>query len=368
LRALRDTVAAELESQRRARDELRREIEDCGAILNASSKIMSFDPTLLRDAIDVGLELAGAQPLAANGSAEARCWTVPELPEAWQRTLDSLRPPRGRDEPFWEWRKKAPQPVLFTPPPKMNSALVHLHLEHPFVKRILGRFLAQGYSAHDLSRVTVVRNRHDALVRAIAFGRLSLFGSGATRLHDELISVAARWVGGSASEDGAELRPFAEEADRKAIELLEQILAESPGLDGVGKGAQERVRAAAPRLFADLWPHIRAEADAKAHDASHKLATRGRAEADALRAILEAQRQAIEQELEDRAQLPLDFHGWDRNQREQFEQDKKHMQDRRTSIAAELDSEPEQIEASYEVMRTRLEPVGLVVLWPATRG
>jgi hypothetical protein len=61
VRGLRDTVGTELESQRREQDKLRAEIEDCGAILNASRKIMSFDPALLRDAIGVGLELAGAQ-------------------------------------------------------------------------------------------------------------------------------------------------------------------------------------------------------------------------------------------------------------------------------------------------------------------
>ncbi len=363
VRGLRETVGSELESQRKEEAKLRKEIEECGTILNRSRKVMDFDPALLRDAIDVGLGLAGADKLHETEEDETNVWTVPDLPEAWQRTLDTLRPPRDRDEPFWEWRKKAPQPVLFEPPPKMNSALVQLHLEHPFVKRILGRFLAQGFSAQDLSRVTVVRNRHDALVRAIVFGRLSLFGPGATRLHDQLVSVAARWVEGS-----DELRPFAEDADRSAIEKLEQILTESPGLDRIGQATQERVREAAPRLFGDLWPHIREEADAKAHDAKQKLEGRGRAESDALKQILESQRQAIEDELTERAQLPLDFPQWDKRQRDQYAQDKKHMDARRESIAKELETEPAQIEASYEVLRTRLEPVGLVVLWPATRG
>lgn len=77
----------------------------------------------------------------------------------------------------------------------MNSALVRLHLQHPFVQRIFGRFLAQGFSAHDLSRVPIVRNRHDALVWVIAFGRVSLFGAGAARLHDELVSVVQPFMG-----------------------------------------------------------------------------------------------------------------------------------------------------------------------------
>ncbi|MBI4955206.1 MAG: DEAD/DEAH box helicase [Myxococcales bacterium] len=363
----REIVRTELETERHDRDKLRKEVEECGVILNRSRAVMGFDPALLRDAIDVGLELAGAAPLrpASPGPlALDSAWLLPDLPESWQRTLDWLRPPRARDEAFWDWRKRAPEPVLFVPPPKMNSALVQLHLEHPFVQRILERFLAQGYSAHELSRVTVARNRHDSLVRVLAFGRLSLFGPGAARLHDELISVGARWTLGQKEE----LRPFAEDADKKAIERLEQILAESPALEAVPAAAQDRVREAAPRLFGELWPHIREEADAKGHAAAGKLVLRARAEADALRGILEAQRAAIERELARRVQLPLDFGAWDRTEREQFAEDKKHMEARRASIARELETEPGEIEASYKVLRHRLEPVGLVVLWPATRG
>ncbi|MBX3251396.1 MAG: DISARM system SNF2-like helicase DrmD [Myxococcales bacterium] len=361
-RGFRETTKAELESQRDDRAKLREEIEEAGEILNRSRKVLDFDPALLRDAIDVGLELAGADKLAPT--EREGVWTVPELPDAWQRTLDTLRPPRGRDEPFWEFRKRPPQPVVFRPPPKMNDALVHLHLQHPLVQRILGRFLAQGYGAHDLSRVAVVRTRHDALVRVIAFGRLSLFGPGAVRLHDQLLSVAARWVEGSADP----LRPFADEADRKAIELLEQVLTEAPSLDAVGPAIQARVVTAAPALFRDLWPHIRDEADAVAKDALDKLATRAHEESDALRGILEGQRKAIIEETKARAQLALDFTEAEKAQRDQFEADKRYMDDRLVAIQREIETEPQQIEALYRVALHRLEPVGLVVLWPETRG
>ena len=136
----------------------------------------------------------------------------------------------------------------------MNSELAHVHLQHPLVQRVLGRFLSQGYSAHDLSRVSVVRTRHDALVRVIAFGRLSLFGPGATRLHDQLISVAARW-----SEGSDTLQPFAEEADRKAVDLLEQVLAESPSLEAVSTSVQKKLLAAAPSAFAPWYRRDEAE-------------------------------------------------------------------------------------------------------------
>ncbi|MGF1467082.1 MAG: DISARM system SNF2-like helicase DrmD [Sandaracinaceae bacterium] len=360
---LREVTTRELESQRDDRTKLRAEIEEAGDILNRSRKVMEFDPALLRDAIDVGLELAGAHGLRPSKAHEG-AYEVPSLPDDWQPTLDTLRAPRGRDEPFWEFRERPPQPLLFEPPPKMNSALVHVHLQHPFVQRILSRFLAQGFSAHDLSRVTVVRTRHDNLVRVIAFGRLSLFGPGAARLHDQLIRVAARWVDGS--EDP--LRPFAEAADQKAVDMLEQILSESPTLEGVSDALQARVVEAAPRLFADLWPHIRDEADATAKDAADKLQRRAQEESEALREILSHQRMAIIREIEDRTQLLLDFTDSEKAQRDQFEQDKRFMEDRLVSIQREIETEPREIEKLYEVVLHRLEPVGLVVLWPETRG
>ena len=44
------------------------------------------------------------------------------------------------------------------------------------------------------------------------------------------------------------------------------------------------------------------------------------------------------------------------------------MDDRLVSIEEEIESEPRQIEALYKVALRRLEPVGLVFLWPETRG
>jgi len=362
--ALKQTATDELESERGEMTRVREDIEEAGNILNRSAKVMEFEPTLLRDALDVGLELAGAGRLEGGKADGAEAWSVPDLPESWQATLDSLRPARGRNEYLWEYRKKAPLPLVFRPPPKMNSELAHVHLQHPFVQRVLGRFLSQGFSAHDLSRVTVVRTRHDALARVIAFGRLSLFGPGATRLHDQLVSVAARWFD---SKEG-ELTPFAEEADRKAIELLEQVLAESPSLEAVSAKVQQKLLAAAPKAFATLWKHIRDEADALAHDAERKLATRGQEESDALRAILAAQRLSIIGEIERRAQLSFDDLKLDKRELDQFKKEKEFMGDRLANIQLEWEREPDQIQKLYRVALRRLEPVGLVFLWPETRG
>ena len=68
-----------------------------------------------------------------------------------------------------------------------------------------------------------------------------------------------------------------------------------------------RLAAAAPDDFAALWPHVRDEADARVHEAERKLAERA-------------------------------------------------------------DTEPAAIADLYRIALRRLEPVGLVYLWPAVRG
>ena len=360
-------ASAELEEARATREELARELERVDEIIERSSRVTSFEPDLLRDAINAGLELAGAEPLepAPDAIPGANAFKLPPLPESWAETLDSLRLPRGRDEYFSDWRAKEPLPVLFEPPPKMNSAAAQLHLSHPFVRRILSRFQAQGYSAHDLNRVTIVRSR-DSLVRVIAFGRLSLFGRGATRLHDQLVSVAARWV-----ETGDEpLRPFAEEADRRALESLEQVLAESPALEGVSHAAQQKVIGAAPQLFSQLWSFVEAEADARAQEALLDLERRGLEEADQLEEILHRQRDAIEEQLQLKPEqnLEFEFEKLTKGEQRQVEADRAHMQSRLEAIEREIKEEPEDLKSLYRVSLRRLEPVGLVVLWPKSRG
>jgi ERCC4-related helicase len=358
--------AEELEQSRATRQQLAQQLEQLDGILDRSEKITSFDPKLLRDAIDAGLELSGAAPLqsAPNAVPGAQAFTLPELPESWAGTVDSLRVPRGRDEYFTDWRAKPPLPVLFEPPPKMNSAAAQLHLSHPFVKRIFSRFLSQGYSAHDLNRVTIVRS-NDKLVRVIAFGRLSLFGRGAARLHDQLVSVAARWVESS----NEPLKPFAEDADRKALDSLEQILVESPTLEGVSESVQQKVLEAAPNLFSQLWQHVESEADARAQEALLELDRRGLEEADQLEEILKRQRDAIEKQLQLKApQLTFDFETLSKGEQKQVEADRKYMEHRLLSIDREIREEPNDLKALYQVSLRRLQPVGLVVLWPKSRG
>lgn len=356
----------ELESQR-ALDELGKERDEVSKIREASQRVMDFRPELLRDALNVGFELAGASRMKSMSVEEEGkrldAWELPSLPTSWERTLDSVRPPREKDEAPWDWRKRPLNPVVFEAPERMNSQLCQLHLSHPIVQRVMQRFLAQGFSASDLSRVSVVRSRRDAVARVIVFGRLSLFGVGAARLHDEIISVAAQWLEGGGK---GHLKPFAEEADRKAIEQLENTLAEAPELASVPAATRKRLLETAPGDFGVLWPAIEVEAKKREAEARRLLKERGASEALSLKRILEEQRATIGEELGRQLAFNLEVPA-EREQAEQWKRDRNHLQRRLVEIDQEVATQPEELKRYYEVRLTRIVPVGMIYLWPHSR-
>jgi hypothetical protein len=351
----------------RALARLKAEVDEAGSILKGSRKVLSFDPELLRQVLDQGLVMAGAAPLAPmkDPPGGAAAFTVPELPDSWGPVLDGMRPPRGDDEPYHLWTQRPPRPVVFEAPEVWSDDTVHLHLEHPFVHRILARFRSQGFSAHDLSRVTVLPTRTDDDVRAVAIGRLSLFGPRATRLHDELVVVAAPWF---ESKKQGHLVPGSRKEDDAALRDIERSLLSLHKTTGKARGALERtLLACAADDFAVLWKHVRDEADERARLAEGQLARRGREEALALRKLLQAQQARLTERL-GAQQLEMAFTEAEKAQREQWENDKRFMEKRRRDLDKELVSEPPAVEALYTVARRRLVPVGLVYLWPETRG
>ncbi|MCA3011228.1 MAG: DEAD/DEAH box helicase family protein [Myxococcaceae bacterium] len=358
-----DIARQELETQRHL-TKLRRDLDDIGSIRERSRGVMDFDPALLRDALDVGFEMSGARRMERTAvDDEGRSvegWRLPELPEAWKTTLDSVRPRREKDEAPWDWRKRELKPVVFEAPAGIASPTAHLHLSHPIVQRVLQRFLAQGFSANDLSRVTVVKSKRDAVARVIVFGRLSLFGDKAARLHDQLISVSAKWLDGGGK---GHLKPFGEEADERAIAQLETTLAEAPELEALSETIRKRLLASASADYAALWPTVAEQAEAAAKSATKALAARGATEAKSLEQILLTQREAIDEALAGQLELELTS----KDEAEQWRRDKSHLQQRLAALERELREEPELLKRTYDVRLTRLTPVGMVYLWPSTR-
>ena len=360
-------VERELDDARKDESLLRADIDRALRRYDASKKALEVSPESLRGVFDVGLELAGTTGVLPAGlTAEGKpAFTMPPLDRSWDVTLDSLRPPRRRDESFWDWRQHAPRPVTFAPVAHLSSEVEQLHLAHPVVRRVLDRFLAQGFSAHDLSRVSAVVAPDDSVVRVLVYARLSLFGPGAARLHDELVAIAAPWSGDPATASSVEPERDAAAA-AKAIELTERLLAS--GARAPGELVLANLAKSAEALFTALWRPLADEADARAVRAKSGLLGRARKEADDLRALLERQRKAIRKSIADLSQGELYRDSGDtaslKEQQRQLKLDLDHMSRRAEELERDLDREPEAIAELYEVRMTRLTPVGLVVSWP----
>ena len=347
------TVDAELETRRSDIEAVRAEVERAGRRLESSRKALEVHPESLRGVLEIGLEMAGAGPLvAAEPTSDGRpTYVLPKLDRTWDVTLDTLRPPREREEAFYEWRQRPPRPVTFHPLSRLSEDAEQLHLSHPLVRRVLDRFLAQGFGAHDLSRVTALVAPDESVTRVVAFARLTLFGASAARLHDQLVPVAAAWAG-----DAASVRPYKDRATAvAAIASTERLLAS--GARSPNATITQRIEANVGPLFAALWPHLEAEADAAGVEARQGLVQRARKEADDMRALIERQRLAIDK-AEKRLRQNEMFTVEDKDQRRQIELDLKHLERRKGDAAKELESEPRAIEALYEVRMQRLTPVG----------
>ncbi len=360
----------ELESARERQADLEAQIERCRTLLERSREAVAFDAAAFREALSCSLEILGAAPLAETNDPQGRpAFTFPSLDRrvgvdpSWAATLDTLRAPRPHNQKLAEWRREAPiRPVVFEDTGVLTEDTVHLHLEQRVAQRLLARFRAQGFVHHDLSRACLAQTR-DSIPRVILLGRLSLYGRGAERLHEELVPITARWI--EPGQRKGPLEPYAREAEARTLELLERSLAEN-GRRAPGEAVQHKLLAAAARDIQELLPRLEPRAEEWAAAAVQRLRERGEREARDLRETLERQRERVRDHLQkhegaDARQLTL---GFDEEEKRQLEADVRSWRSRLAQFERDLKEEPARIRDFYEVKARRIEPVGLVYLWP----
>ena len=252
---------------------------------------------------------------------------------------------------------------MFEDPGAVTEDSVHLHLEQRVVQRLIARFRAQGFIYNDLSRACLAQAR-DSIPRVILLGRLSLYGRGAERLHEELVPVAARWVEGSKRK--GPLLAYARDTELRTLDLLEEALTGN-GMRLPHETIRERLLETAAQDIEELLPQLEPRAEELAAIAVERLAERGAREEQDLRETLERQHGRVVEELEKYdakfAQLTLDF---DAEERRQVEANVRGWRRRLQQFEKDLAEEPARIRDFYEVRATRVEPVGLAYLWPET--
>ena len=281
--------------------------------------------------------------------------------------------------------------MVFKDAAVLTDEVVHLHLEQRVAQRLLARFRAQGFVYNDLSRACLAQTK-DSIPRVILLGRLALYGHRAERLHEELVPVTARWVEPSRREPSAGVREglapcmkepsagvregatprmkeplsaYAASTETRTLALLDEALGSGGPMPN--EVIQQRLLGAAPADIGALRPQLEQRAEEAAATAAAQLAERGEREARELTETLTAQRQRVVEELErhdaEFRQLTLGFH---QEETRQLQADMRHWQRRLAQFDRDLAAEPERIRTFYEVRARRVEPVGLVYLWPET--
>lgn len=367
-------ITEELEAIRLRQEKLKQQQVELETMLRDSKLWLGLDDRHFRDALSVSLELMGSEPLKHLASDEAiddeehSQWSVPALDQqagadsTWATTLDSLRAPRQRTQKLWDWRKEAPiRPVVFRDPGSLDGHVVHLHLEHRIAQRLLGRFLSQGFLHDELTRACVCRT-DDPIPRVIILGRLSLYGDRAARLHDEIVSVAAEWIDPDARGRG-KLRALPEGEKKDVLQILEDSLAQ-PRLRTVPQALVERLKAHTARDVEDLLSSLERRATELTERAKRKLEQRGEKEAKDMQTLLEEQRVRILKQFKQYETQQLSL--FSPEEKRQIDSDRRHWDVRVAQLETEISTEPERIRQTYEVKATRIEPVGIIYLWPVS--
>lgn len=293
---------------------------------------------------------------------------------SWSVLFDELRPgrpPKHKDRA--RWRQETPVRGLVFEPPNVAPGqpepqdVVQVHLEHRLVKRLISRFASQGFRSN-VGRVTAIVTA-GAQSRVALLGRLSLYGPGARRLHEELIVVTAPW--NDLRRDQAPLQPFGRAGENTTVSELEAALrlGRSPGA-----GVIERLQATVEKDIADLRPHLEARAATSEAEAARQLLETGQREAEQLAELLRHQIARVRHAMNNTqppAQLELDLRSEAQRaqaerEMQQFEADRRSWDGKLLRLQADLVKEPERVAAGYSVIARQLEPISLVYLWPQT--
>ena len=384
-RRTRALLDEELEGSRERKADLEKQVSTLEGYLSRSRKWLSFSTNRFRDALNTSLQLTGkrqghqALTLRLRDAAEAAAdperaiWEFPsaaDLPggdAVWGDVLDALRPPRQPGQKLWQWRQETQlQPVVFRDPQEVNADRVHLHLEHPLVTRLLNRFLMRGFQSDLLSRAAELGTSDDT-AKLIVLARLSLYGHGASRLHDEVLAVVTEW---DPTDPNRRLRKLSEEKSRRALEELEDALQqrlEAPEAAADGQKA---------RLSGDVH-QLREALDGvvnqRQQEASNKLAKRAEEEAARFIKVLEKQRQRItstRRRIKDNPdQLLIDLGDIaDADElkavRRQLDDNRRYWERRLQAIDTDLEREPDRIRRTFELRTQRVEPAGAIYPWP----
>ena len=357
----------------KARRDMTKEIDSLRTQLERSKTHIGFDKEHFQSTISASLELLKASPLEKIDDEvfETTMFRFPPLDllpgagPSWADTMDSLREQRTeKKQRLLDWRQKAPiRPVIFEDSGKLDEGTVQLHLEQRVVRRLLARFIAQGFTQHELSRACLAQ-ADDAIPRISLLGRLCLYGENASRLHEEVVAITARWVEPDIRK--GKLKPYAREAEKDTLDSLRKAILH-PTVKGIPATVKKKLLQSVPRDVEELLGTLLERCETSAKNAIQLLNKRGNQEAVLMQGILEKQQKHIREKLaRETPKFHTAFFDELEEMRRQMEAERRAWEHRLESLKVELTKEPERIRNMFTVKAQRIEPIGLVYLWPVT--
>jgi ERCC4-related helicase len=362
---------------------LKEEQERLQRALEHARRRVGVDGADIRRVVEIALQDDGAALQPGRFTVPDALALDPDTPAfakdaSWASLFDELRPGRpGSPKERARWRRTTPVRGLVFEPPTLREGepepqdVVQLHLEHRLVKRLISRFASQGFRAK-VGRITAIVGPNQS-PRVVLIGRLSLFGPGARRLHEEIIPITAAWRDTRRADNP--LTPFAEGGEATTVKQLDEALR-----SGTSPGSRviDRLLLTVERDIADLRLHLEARAKASEAAAEADLAENGRREAEALAGLLQRQIDKVREAMRTKqapaapaqpdlfGPTPDEIHQQMEKELRQFEADRRSWDDKLVRLQNDLATEPENVRRGYDVQARQLEPIGLVYLWPAT--
>jgi hypothetical protein len=375
-------------------------------IFEESRRWLDLRESQFRAALDCSLrlmEVEGGLTPERTERPKARRYFLPtsslEKNPTWRETLNSLRAPRRRGEDLGSWYARCPiRPIVFedpglthlgepTPRADRESLIepVHMHLEHRISQRLLGRFLSQGFMYNDLSRACLVQTK-GSLPLVYLIGRLCLYGHQATRLHEDVIAVCSEWTRPEARRRALQPVGPKQLGEEEFMRRLDDALL-SGDTGRITDIKRQELLASADQDIRELQVHLQKKAVDLETAVRNALARAGEKEAENTLKLLEDQDKRIDKTLADREReevvakakarereakagptlfdvaeegKPL----YDERARRERAAEKRAMEKRKKDIEREILEEPDRIRGRYAVQKVRLEPVGIVYLWP----
>ena len=391
---------------RKRREKLDRSVQKLRQVMEESSRWLDFRESQFRASLDCALRLMEIEGGLTPESVErpkARRYFFPtaslEKNPTWRETINSLRAPRRRREELGAWYARCPvRPVVFEDPGVLQlgqplsgangeaaAEPVHMHLEHRISRRLLSRFQSQGFVYHDLSRACLTQTE-GSLPLVYLLGRLCLYGHQAARLHEDLIAVCAEWIPPDSRR--GPLKPIDKKklSEEEAMRRLDEALLEAD-MSRITETRRQALLSAADRDVHELHEHLKKQSDNLERKVREDLTKAGVKEAENTRKLLEDLGKRIDERLErlqhedetkhERARQRASKTGptlfdldeppepiWDERARRERAAEKRAMEQRKAAIPREIQEEPDRIRQRYSVQTVRLEPVGIVYLWP----